>query len=64
MGHTDPESWEAVAERLERIREVLEMDKTSIAKALEISSSQWTNYTKPDNLIPVYVANRLCRLAA
>lgn len=63
MGHTDPESWEAVAERLERIREALNMNKTEIAEALGISPQQWTNYTKPDNLIPVYVANRLCRLA-
>lgn len=38
-------------------------NRTEIAEALGISPQQWTNYTKPDNLIPVYVANRLCRLA-
>jgi transcriptional regulator with XRE-family HTH domain len=69
MAVRDPESWEAVGERLERIRLALDelrgggMNKSQIAKELGISSSQWTNYINGDNLIPQHVANRLCKLA-
>ena len=63
MVRPDPESWEAVADRLETIREALDMEKGEIAEAIGVSASQWTNYIKADNLIPVHAANRLCRLA-
>lgn len=69
MAGRDPESWEAVGERLERIRLALDelrgggMNKTKIASELGISSSQWTNYITGTNLIPQHVANRLCKLA-
>lgn len=65
----DPESWEAVGERLERIREALDalrptgLNKSQIAEEIGISGSQWTNYIKGENLIPVYAANRLCQIA-
>lgn len=69
MAGRDPESWESVGERLERIRMALDelrdggMNKTQIAKELGISSSQWTNYINGDNLIPQHVAIRLCNIA-
>lgn len=62
----DPESWEAVAERLERIREALPMGKSEIAQAIGVSPSQWSNYiTKgpKQNLIPLHAAIRLCMVA-
>lgn len=59
----DPESWDAVASRLELIREALGMEKGEIAAAIGVSASQWSNYITPLNLIPVPAANRLCRLA-
>lgn len=59
----DPESWEAVGERLERIREALGKGKSEIAGELGISPSQWTNYITAENLIPTHVAIRLCKLA-
>jgi transcriptional regulator with XRE-family HTH domain len=66
---SDPESWESVGERLERIREALAdlrpggMNKSQIAHELGISSSQWTNYINGTNLIPMHTAVRLCRIA-
>lgn len=63
MAGRDPESWEAVGERLEKIRDALGMNKTEIARAIGVSNSQWTNYIKGDNLIPVHAAMRLCKLA-
>lgn len=69
MAGRDPESWEAVGERLERIRQALDdlraggMNKTQIAKELGISPSQWTNYITGSNLIPQHVAIRLCNIA-
>jgi transcriptional regulator with XRE-family HTH domain len=63
MADIDPESWEAVGARLERIRDALGLNKTQIAEAIGISNSQWTNYIKGDNLIPLHVAIRLCKLA-
>lgn len=63
MTARDPESWEAVGERLELIRDALDLNKSQIAEALGLSPSQWTNYITGANLIPVHTANRLCRLA-
>lgn len=59
----DPESWEAVGERLERIRDALGKGKSEIAEQIGISPSQWTNYITGTNLIPVHAATRLCKLA-
>lgn len=59
----DPESWESVGERLERIRTALGKGKSELAGEIGISPSQWTNYINGTNLIPVHTANRLCSLA-
>lgn len=59
----DPDSWKSVGERLERIRIALGKGKKEIAEEIGLSASQWTNYTKGDNLIPVHAAIRLCQLA-
>lgn len=59
----DPESWEAVGERLERIREALGKGKKELAEEIGLSASQWTNYINGDNLIPMHAAIRLCKLA-
>jgi transcriptional regulator with XRE-family HTH domain len=61
--NADNESLQAVALRLEEIREALGWQKQQIAAAIGATSADWSNYIKPLNGIPVDKANRLCVVA-
>lgn len=58
--YSDPESKEAVGERLELLRLAMDVQNQALAGMIGVSPAQWRNYKVGDNMIPVDSANRLC----
>lgn len=58
--YSDPESKEAVGERLELLRAAMDVQNQVLAGMIGVSPAQWRNYKAADNMIPVDAANRLC----